>query len=201
MNTANRIKELRTAKGLSQAELATAVGLTRKSIINYENGLREPNSRAMAALEGYFRVSGAYLRGEIDDPGNPKLEDPDIIEMLNKTDAFLSQTLLPNYYAAAPEVQFEIRNALAQINFMLASDDDQFKKYGSLLIRLFCANAYDFMKDCSHLSSGSSKNCSTLGTRGLHLAILSDQLKDISEKYIQAAQGNIGVVSDSISHE
>ena len=54
MGVAQRLKDLREAAGLSQAELARETGLTRKSIINYENGYREPNSKAMAALERYF---------------------------------------------------------------------------------------------------------------------------------------------------
>lgn len=66
MSIAQRIKELREAAGLSQAELAKETGLTRKSIINYENGYREPNSKAMAALERYFHVSGEFLRGDLD---------------------------------------------------------------------------------------------------------------------------------------
>lgn len=36
------------------------------AVRNYENGLREPNSKAMAALERFFKVSGEYLRGDID---------------------------------------------------------------------------------------------------------------------------------------
>ncbi|QHQ59949.1 helix-turn-helix domain-containing protein [Anaerocolumna sedimenticola] len=63
---ARRIKELRLDKRLTQKELAKQTGLSVSSIIGYENGLREPNSKAMAALERFFRVSGDYLRGEID---------------------------------------------------------------------------------------------------------------------------------------
>ena len=66
MGVAQRLKDLREAAGLSQAELARETGLTRKSIINYENGYREPNSKAMAALERYFHVSGEILRGDLD---------------------------------------------------------------------------------------------------------------------------------------
>ncbi len=61
---ARRIKELRLDKRLTQKELAKQTGLSVSSIIGYENGLREPNSKAMAALERFFRVSGDYLRGE-----------------------------------------------------------------------------------------------------------------------------------------
>lgn len=63
---AQRIRELRKAQGLTQAQLAAETGLKETAVRSYENGLREPNSKAMAALERYFRVSGEYLRGEVD---------------------------------------------------------------------------------------------------------------------------------------
>lgn len=64
MGVAQRLKDLREAAGLSQAELARETGLTRKSIM-LRNGYREPNSKAMAKLERYFHVSGEFLRGDL----------------------------------------------------------------------------------------------------------------------------------------
>jgi len=61
-----RIKELRKEKGITQKQLSQLTGLGYNSIIGYENARREPNSKAMAALEEYFNVSGAFLRGETD---------------------------------------------------------------------------------------------------------------------------------------
>ena len=61
-----RLKELRADKGITQKQLASEIGVSYGSIVDYENGRREPNSKAMAALERYFRVSGEYLRGEVD---------------------------------------------------------------------------------------------------------------------------------------
>lgn len=61
-----RIQELRKAEGLTQEQLAQKIGVSMAAIRNYENGLREPNSKAMAALERYFKVSGEFLRGEVD---------------------------------------------------------------------------------------------------------------------------------------
>ena len=61
-----RLKELRAEKGITQKQLASEIGVSYGSIVDYENGRREPNSKAMAALERYFQVSGEYLRGEVD---------------------------------------------------------------------------------------------------------------------------------------
>ncbi|SFL61925.1 Helix-turn-helix [[Clostridium] innocuum] len=69
---ANRIKELRKEKGLTQKQLSEVTGLGYKAIANYEIGFREPNSKAMAALEDYFQVSGKYLRGETDERTIPE---------------------------------------------------------------------------------------------------------------------------------
>ena len=63
---ADRIKELRTGLGITQKELAKEIGISYASIVDYENGRREPNSKAMAALERYFGVSGEFLRGDVD---------------------------------------------------------------------------------------------------------------------------------------
>ena len=63
---AQRIRELRKSKNLTQARLAQLTGLKETAIRSYENSLREPNSKAMAALEEYFNVSGAFLRGVTD---------------------------------------------------------------------------------------------------------------------------------------
>jgi putative transcriptional regulator len=54
----NDIRELRTARGVTQAELATAVGVTRQTIIAIEQGRYSP-SLEMAFL--IARALGARL--------------------------------------------------------------------------------------------------------------------------------------------
>lgn len=82
---ARRIRELRKAKGLTQAQLAAETDLKETAIRSYENGLREPNSKAMAALERYFNVSGEYLRGETDQRDLMKWDDPDIMDAVRQS--------------------------------------------------------------------------------------------------------------------
>lgn len=65
-NIGKMIKELRQDKNLTQKELAEATGLSLSAIKNYENSNREPNSKAMVALEKFFNVSGEFLRGKLD---------------------------------------------------------------------------------------------------------------------------------------
>ena len=85
MNMADRLKELRKSRGLTQAELATATELSIHAINSYESGRRTPNSRAMVALERYFNVSGEYLRGETDQRDIMKWDDPEIVEAVRES--------------------------------------------------------------------------------------------------------------------
>ncbi len=75
-----RIKALRSERGITQKQLAAETGIGYGSIVDYENSRREPNSKAMAALEKYFKVSGEYLRGESDErTPEYKWDDPEIM--------------------------------------------------------------------------------------------------------------------------
>lgn len=67
MNYANRIKELRCSRGLSQKQLAEGTGLTVTAIQNYEYGTRKPAFDALIALADFFGVSLDYLVGRSDD--------------------------------------------------------------------------------------------------------------------------------------
>ena len=61
-----RLKELRTDKNLSQADLASATGLTQGAITYWETGQRIPNAKAILILARFFDVSTDYLLGEKD---------------------------------------------------------------------------------------------------------------------------------------
>lgn len=62
----NRIKELRQSKGLTQAELAKKVGVTRQAVSLYEKGQRKPKIETRQKLAKYFGVSVPYIKGELD---------------------------------------------------------------------------------------------------------------------------------------
>lgn len=61
----NRIKQLRLANKLSQAELGRRTKISNQSISAYESGYREPNSNNWQALADFFNVSVPYLQGKI----------------------------------------------------------------------------------------------------------------------------------------
>ena len=112
MEIKNVIKELRTNAGLTQAELAKSLGLSLVAIKSYESGRREPNSKVLVLLENFFNVSGAYLRGEIENKEPMmKHEDP---EIMNEIDDMLVP-LMNNILKLAKDEPEENRELLFNI--------------------------------------------------------------------------------------
>ena len=64
----NRLKELRIEKGISMMEVAKQLGMPYTTYVNYEKGIREPNSETLILLANYFHVSIDYLIGNVNDP-------------------------------------------------------------------------------------------------------------------------------------
>ena len=58
-----RIKQLREEDGLSQAQLAKAVGISQSAIALWELGDRTPSADAIIKLAKFFDVSTDYLLG------------------------------------------------------------------------------------------------------------------------------------------
>ena len=63
---AERLKELRNEKGLTQDQLAEATGLSQSALANWENGKRSPAAYAIMTLAKYFGVTTDYLLGMSD---------------------------------------------------------------------------------------------------------------------------------------
>ena len=57
MNFAEKLKELRQEKGISQAKLAEDIFISRSAIAKWENGLGIPNEDSLKLLAEYFNVS------------------------------------------------------------------------------------------------------------------------------------------------
>lgn len=62
MNTAERLKELRESKGLSQEQLAKIIGVDRTTIVKYETGASRP-TRYLKRIAHFFDVTTDYLLG------------------------------------------------------------------------------------------------------------------------------------------
>ena len=61
--TAEKIKELRQARGWTQADLARRLGVTRNGVNSWEQGLSMPSPASLVDLARLFSVSTNYLLG------------------------------------------------------------------------------------------------------------------------------------------
>lgn len=60
---AEKVKDLRQARGWTQAELARRMGITRNGINSWEQGLSMPSPSSLVELAKIFSVSTDYLLG------------------------------------------------------------------------------------------------------------------------------------------
>lgn len=63
---AERLRLLRNKKGLSQAEFASQIKISKSSVNMYERGEREPNFSILEKIADYFNVDMDYLLGKSD---------------------------------------------------------------------------------------------------------------------------------------
>ena len=56
-----RLKELRLKKGVTQKEVAEAIGCSSNNYARYERGDREPDNNTLKQLSKYFGVSIDHL--------------------------------------------------------------------------------------------------------------------------------------------
>ena len=70
----NKIKELRCKRNLNMRETANMLNIPYTTYVNYEKGLREPNSEMLITLADFFSVSVDYLLGHNNDIVAKKLQ-------------------------------------------------------------------------------------------------------------------------------
>lgn len=63
-----RVAKLRAAKGLSQAQLAERIGITKSMVSAYENSIRMPSYPVLIKIARVFNVSVDYLLGMENSP-------------------------------------------------------------------------------------------------------------------------------------
>ena len=56
-----KLRELRTRSGLTQNVIATKLGVSGQTILNWENGIYEPKINQLIQLADLFNVSVDYL--------------------------------------------------------------------------------------------------------------------------------------------
>lgn len=93
-----RLKELRTAKDLTQQKLANILGIPRGTYAHYEIGKREPDNATLLQFAKFFKVTVDYLLNN-DTAGlqttQPSKEPPnDLIKFLDQPEVLLEGMLL-----------------------------------------------------------------------------------------------------------
>lgn len=107
MDFKDRLKQLRTMRGLSQVALADRLDVSKSTIGAYETGDRMPGRTALAKLASFFNVSQEYMLGEEE---ALFLFSPDYMPMM-QDDAFMD--MLDNYYQLNDEGKEIVRNTAA----------------------------------------------------------------------------------------
>jgi len=81
MGFADRLKEMRADKGVTQVQLAEALGVSKGTVAMWEIGKREPNFETLCALSDYFDRRVDYILGKTDDKSSPKLTEEEIEQL------------------------------------------------------------------------------------------------------------------------
>ena len=63
MKFAERLRELREERNLSQVQLAKLTGISQAGIAHWENQQRVPNANVVVLLADFFEVTTDYLLG------------------------------------------------------------------------------------------------------------------------------------------
>ena len=70
-----RLKELRTARGMTQAEFGKLIGVGKSAVSQYESGARAPDTAVLRRVAGSFGVTTDWLLG-LDEPPEPVAREP-----------------------------------------------------------------------------------------------------------------------------
>lgn len=103
---ASNIKKYREAKGLTQKQLADAIGKTKNVISNWENGLNKPDADTIELLLGIFEVDANTLLGW----NNPDQVKRDAEDLANKilSNTYINEALSDIAMVAESEVKYNI---------------------------------------------------------------------------------------------
>ncbi|ELU5588407.1 helix-turn-helix domain-containing protein [Clostridium perfringens] len=116
MKTGNKIKMLREARKLTQAELAEKASISRNAIYNYENNKRNPSIEILKKIATALGVSFSFFieteaeKANENNPNFVRLAVLDNPQLLFKKDLL---DLLLKYNIASPSLSHKICNELS----------------------------------------------------------------------------------------
>lgn len=94
---AQRLKQLRNEKQVSQAELASALNISNRTISMYEQGNSTPNTELLAKIADFFNVPIDYLTGNLNVKNVEYASINETLGLSDKAIANLKKCLSLNY--------------------------------------------------------------------------------------------------------
>ena len=87
MEFKERLKKIRTEKGLSQSKLADIVGVHVTNISRYERGENKPTTEVLVNLANALSVSADFLmNGTINENASQAISDKELLEQFKKVE-------------------------------------------------------------------------------------------------------------------
>lgn len=81
----DRIKQIRKAEGLTQAEFAKKLNLSRNFVNLVENGSREASGRTISDITRCFGYSEKWIKTGEGDMYEPKTKEEEVAELVGRT--------------------------------------------------------------------------------------------------------------------
>ena len=78
---ADRLKEIRAEKGITQVQLAETMGVSKGTVAMWETGKREPNFETLNQLSDIFDKRIDYILGYSNDASSPKMTEEDMEQL------------------------------------------------------------------------------------------------------------------------
>lgn len=125
--TAERIKQLRKKKGISQSELAALIGVKNNTVSTWERGTRKPDFEALDLLSDYFEVSFEYILGNCDKEEarvKPTQKELDTLALLSIADEIKEIT---EKYSRLSDKSQKMIDALINATYQLENRCDELK--------------------------------------------------------------------------
>ena len=125
--TAERIKQLRKKKGISQSELAALIGVKNNTVSTWERGTRKPDFEALDLLSDYFEVSSEYILGSRDKEEarvKPTQKELDTLALLSIADEIKEIT---EKYSRLSDKSQKMIDALINATYQLENRCDELK--------------------------------------------------------------------------
>ena len=125
--TAERIKQLRKKKGISQSELEALIGVKNNTVSTWERGTRKPDFEALDLLSDYFEVSFEYILGSSDKEEarvKPTQKELDTLALLSIADEIKEIT---EKYSRLSDKSQKMIDALINATYQLENRCDELK--------------------------------------------------------------------------